>query len=118
MKKDFILKCDYCGKINTPCSTYNPDHKMECSFCRCNRLGIYNSLSKEKLIEKLIISHRELHCMTENSKAAWIMLDAEKSENKNIKEWLKRWLIYGKNTFCESEILINETKKLLGAEYV
>jgi hypothetical protein len=87
---------------------------MECSFCRGKRLSIYDTLSKEKLIEKLLIAHRELHCMTENSKAAWGMLDIEKETNKTIKEWLSRWLQYGENTFCESNILLTETKKILG----
>ena len=86
---------------------------MECSFCRGKRLSIYDTLSKEKLIEKLLVTHRELHCMTENSKAAWAMLDVEKQTTKAMKEWLTRWLQYGENTFCESEILITETKKAL-----
>ncbi len=51
--------------------------------------------------------------MTENSKAAWAMLDVEKQTTKQMKEWLIRWLQYGENTFCESEILLTETKKLL-----
>lgn len=109
-----ILKCEYCGIEGFSCSTYNPDHKMECSFCRSKRLSIYDSLSKEKIIEKLLVTHRELHCMTENSKAAWAMLDVEKQTTKSMKEWLERWLQYGENTFCESEILLTETKKLLG----
>jgi hypothetical protein len=108
-----MLKCDYCGRENTPCSTYNPDHKFECAFCRCDRLSIYDSLSKEKIIEKLIVAHRELHCMSENSKSVWAMLDVEKQTTKVMKEWLTRWLQYGENTFCESEILLTETKKLL-----
>ena len=114
MKKETILICAYCGREGWSCSTYNPEHKFECSFCRSDRLGIYDSLSKEKIIEKLLVAHRELHCMTENSKAAWAMLDAEKAITKAMKEWLFRWVTYGQNTFCESEILINETKKLVG----
>ena len=106
-----ILKCEYCGIEGFSCSTYNPDHKMECSFCRCKRLGIYDSLSTEKIIEKLVVAHRELHCMTENSKAAWAMLEVEQNKLIKAKECLKRWLTYGENTFCESEILINETKQ-------
>lgn len=108
-----MIKCDYCGIEGYSCSTYNPEHKMECSFCRCKRLGIYDSLSKEKIIEKLMIAHRELHCMTENSKAAWAMLDVEKQITKEMKQWLLRWLVYGENTNCQSEILINETKLVL-----
>jgi hypothetical protein len=109
-----MLKCDYCGREGWSCSTYNPEHKFECSFCRCDRLGIYDSLSKEKIIEKLLAAHRELHCMTENSKAAWAMLEVEQRKFTNAKEWLKRWLTYGENTNCESEILITETKKAIG----
>jgi hypothetical protein len=41
------------------------------------------------------------------------MLDVEKQTTKQMKEWLIRWLQYGENTFCESEILLTETKKLL-----
>ncbi len=108
-----ILKCDYCEIEGYSCSTYNPDHKMECSFCRCKRLSIYDSLTKEKIIEKLLVAHRELHCMTENSKAAWAMLEVEQQKLSKTKEWLKRWLIYGENTFCESAILINETKLIV-----
>jgi hypothetical protein len=86
---------------------------MECSFCRSKRLGIYDSLSKEKIVEKLLVAHRELHCMTENSKAAWAMLEVEQRKLIDAKKWLKRWLTYGENTFCESKILINETKKVI-----
>jgi hypothetical protein len=56
---------------------------MECSFCRCKRLSIYDSLTKEKIIEKLLVAHRELHCMTENSKAAWAMLEVEQQNKTN-----------------------------------
>jgi hypothetical protein len=52
--------------------------------------------------------------MTENSKAAWAMLEVEQRKFTNAKEWLKRWLTYGENTNCESEILITETKKAIG----
>ena len=45
---------------------------------------------------------------------AQAMLDVEKQTTKSMKEWLERWLQYGENTFCESEILLTETKKLLG----
>jgi hypothetical protein len=109
-----MLKCDYCGRENTPCSTYNPDHKFECAFCRCDRLGIYDALSKEKIIEKLIVAHRELHCMSENSKSAWARVEVAEQKLDKAKEWLKRWLTYGENTFCESEILLNETKSIIG----
>jgi len=114
MKKETILICAYCGREGWSCSTYNPEHKFECSFCRSDRLGIYDSLSKEKIIEKLITAHRELHCMTENSKSAWARVEVAEQRIEKDKYWLMRWLTYGENTFCESQSLIDETKKLVG----
>jgi hypothetical protein len=108
-----MLKCEYCGLENVSCSTYNPDHKMECSFCRSKRIGIYGDLSKEDLIKKIENTHRELHCISLNSKSAWAMLEIEQKIVRDLKEMLNRWLIYGENTNCESEPLISKTKKLL-----
>ena len=108
-----MLKCEYCGIEGFSCSTYNPDHKMECSFCRSKRIGIYGDLSKEDLIKKIETTHRELHCMSLNSKSCWSMYEIEQQYTKDLKEVLNRWLIYGENTNCESEPLIANTKKLL-----
>jgi hypothetical protein len=105
--------CYFCKQENGSCSTYNPLHEMECATCRRKRLNIYEDITKEALIEKLFITHRELHCMSLNSKGAWNFLDEEKKLTKECKLYLERWLQYGENTFCESEILINETKLLI-----
>ena len=52
--------------------------------------------------------------MTENSKSAWARVEVAEQRIEKDKYWLMRWLTYGENTFCESQSLIDETKKLVG----
>jgi hypothetical protein len=65
-------------------------------------------------MEKLEIAQRELKHMNTSLKATWAMLDVEQRKFKEAHQLLNRWLIYGQNTHCESQILLDETKKLIG----
>jgi hypothetical protein len=65
-------------------------------------------------MEKLEIAQRELKHMNTSLKATWAMLDIEQRKFKEAQQLLNRWLIYGENTHCESQILLDETKKLIG----
>jgi len=65
-------------------------------------------------MEKLEIAQRELKHMHTGLKAAWAMLDVEQRKFKEAQQLLKRWLTYGENTHCESQILLTETKKMIG----
>jgi hypothetical protein len=64
-------------------------------------------------MEKLEIAQRELKHMHTSLKATWAMLDVEQRKFKEAQQLLNRWLIYGENTHCESQILLDETKKLI-----
>jgi hypothetical protein len=65
-------------------------------------------------MEKLEIAQRELKHMNTSLKATWAMLDVEQRKFKEAQQLLNRWLVYGENTHCESQILLDETKKLIG----
>ena len=106
-------QCEYCTRKDYPVSNYNVDKKFECPFCRYNRLGIEESMSKEKVVEKLIIAQRELHCVNSSLKTTSAMLDVEQRRFIEAQRLLNRWMIYGENTHCESEILLTDTKKTL-----
>ena len=64
-------------------------------------------------MEKLELAQRELKHMNTSLKATWAMLYIEQKKFKEAQELLKRWLIYGEHTHCESIILIDETKRII-----
>lgn len=57
--------CEFCKEERGSVSILNDTKKFECSHCRCKRLGIYDNLSKEELINKLLTAHREMFCLKE-----------------------------------------------------
>lgn len=64
-------------------------------------------------MEKLEIVQRELKHMHTGLKATWAMLDVEQRKFKEAQQLLKRWMVYGENTHCENQSLLDETKKLI-----
>ena len=65
-------------------------------------------------MEKLEIVQRELKHMHKGLKATWAMLDVEQRKFIEAQQLLKRWMVYGENTNCQSQILLDETKKIIG----
>ena len=107
-------KCEYCERDDLCVSSYNPERKFECPICRYKRLGIEESMSKESIMDKLVIAQRELHCLNSSLKVTSAMLGAEQRKFNEAQRLLKRWMAYGEHTHCESIILLDETKKIIG----
>jgi hypothetical protein len=106
-------QCEFCERNDLCVSNYNAEKKFECPICRYKRLGIEESMSKEKIMEKLVIAQRELHCISQSLKTTSAMLDVEQRQLIKAQNCLKRWLNYGEHTHCESVILMDETKKII-----
>jgi hypothetical protein len=66
-------------------------------------------------MEKLELAQRELKHMNTSLKATWAMLDVEQRKFKEAQALLKRWMIYGEHTHCESQILLDETKRIVNS---
>jgi hypothetical protein len=62
------MVCEFCKQDRGSVSLLNDLKQFECSHCRCKRLGIYDHLSKEELINKLLTAHREMFCLKETIK--------------------------------------------------
>lgn len=106
-------KCEYCERDELCVSNYNLYKKYECPICRYKRLGIEESMSKEKIMEKLVIAQRELHCVNQSLKITSSMLDVEQRRFIEAQNLLKRWMTYGEHTHCQSIILFDETKRII-----
>lgn len=55
--------CDFCQQECGSVTMLNDTRKFECSRCRCKRVGIYDHHTREQLIDKLMVAHREMFSM-------------------------------------------------------
>ena len=108
-----FMICDYCQQDVGSVSIYNPMHKMECSRCLCKRVGIYDHLTKEEVVAKLLIAHREMHCLSETVKSQSEMLEARTMKIDRLKTLLVKWWWYGNGTDCQG-LVVGETKEAIG----
>ena len=66
--------------------------------------------TKEQLLAKLKIAQRELQVMKSTNRAAWKRISEGDVQMVGL---LKRWLVYGEGTGCESVTLLEQTRLVI-----